>query len=230
LTYNVEFSGHGDPTTLAAIRASGAQVVFLQETNPAWEDAARAGLSDLYPFQAFRHAGIAGGQGVLSRWPFEERTWVPGAWFPAWVLELSTPLGTVQALNVHLRPPLTGSGPLRGYWSNRAFREKEMERFAAQLAPGEATLVVGDFNEPHEGRAVALLESRGYRDALPLFPTAQDTWHWPTRLVTLHGQLDHLMGSRELVAVEAEVRHLGNSDHYPVLASFQLRRPTYFRG
>ncbi|HLU68856.1 MAG TPA: endonuclease/exonuclease/phosphatase family protein, partial [Kofleriaceae bacterium] len=56
MTYNVNYGTAGDEETLALIAQSGADVVLLQETNPAWERALRRALSGTYPHMAFLHA------------------------------------------------------------------------------------------------------------------------------------------------------------------------------
>src|SRR6185503_16148858 len=70
MSYNLNFGAAGDAGTVELIRTGDADVVFLQETNDAWERAIRGRLSDVYPHIAFRHASRrAGGLGFLSRYP-----------------------------------------------------------------------------------------------------------------------------------------------------------------
>ena len=107
-TFNVNFGLDGDPDTVAAI--PDADIVLLQETTEAWEHALE---TDPHPYRAFRHCCLAGGLAILSRFPFREAAYVDppeGGWFPGWVLVAETPLGRLQLLDVHLRPPRSESG------------------------------------------------------------------------------------------------------------------------
>jgi endonuclease/exonuclease/phosphatase (EEP) superfamily protein YafD len=227
LTYNVNFGLSGDPSTLAAIRGLNADMVFLQETDLAWERALRQALSSVYPHMAFRHSDGAGGLAVLSRFPFRPEEYLPSreGWFPAWRVVVESPLGPVQVLQVHLRPPVSDRGSwISGYFTTGDFRRREMEVFAAHLKPGLATMVVGDFNEGHGGKAVQLLRRRGLRDALRERCPDATTWHWQTSVGQITLPLDHLFYSADLVPRETRVLHAGRSDHFPVVATFQRRR------
>jgi len=223
LSWNVNYGLAGDPAAVAAIRNAAADVVFLQETTPAWERALRPALSASYPYMAFREGPGAGGLAVLSRWPFTEADWLPAVhgWFPAWRLRLETPLGPVQALVVHLRPPIgEDGGLLSGYLETPAVREAELRDFAAALEPDLPTLVVGDFNEGPGGRAVGLLRERGFRSALAAFDPETPTWRWQTSLGTVRATLDHVFHDDRLAPLSAAVLDAGRSDHLPILGVF----------
>lgn len=224
MSYNVNFGLAGDAEGAAAIRAGDADVVVLQETTAAWERALRAGLRDRYPHMAFRHCCGAGGLAILSRYPFEEREYLPqvgDGWFPAWRVVVASPLGPIQVLAVHLRPPLSERGSVvSGYFSTPRVRRAEIEAFAAHLDRALPALVVGDFNEPADGSAVRLLAARGLRSALPEFHPDADTWGWRTSLGTVHSQLDHIVYDARLTALDARVIDAGRSDHRPVIAIF----------
>jgi endonuclease/exonuclease/phosphatase (EEP) superfamily protein YafD len=221
-SYNLNAFDPADPETLDALRALDADVIFLQETNEEWERAIRDSLGPRYPQIEFHHCCAAGGVGVLSKVPFESRDLVPGRFFPAWIVTLHSALGDVQAIDVHLRPPLTGRGPFKGYFSNRGFRLGEVQLFAQHLQANVPTIWIGDFNE-HELKAVGWLESRGWTDALVQFPVSQRTWHWRIAGITVHDTLDHVMTSSELAAVDARVFETGGSDHFPLRVVLQRR-------
>jgi endonuclease/exonuclease/phosphatase (EEP) superfamily protein YafD len=224
MTYNVNFGIPGDPETLAAIAGGGADLVFLQETTPEWEEHLRGQLGQRYPYLAFRHWRGAGGLAVLSRHPFVAGPLLPNpaGWFPAWRVVVATPLGPVQVLNVHLRPPVSDSGSfVSGYLTTGGARHTEIRAFASALDPALPTLVVGDFNEGPSGRAITELRRRGL--ALALGSSAGPTWRWPTPLGTLRLRLDHILADRRLALVEARVLQAGRSDHLPVVATFVSR-------
>ena len=56
MTYNVNFGIPGDAPTIAAIDAGRADVVFLQEINPAWERALRARFAGRVPAHVLSRA------------------------------------------------------------------------------------------------------------------------------------------------------------------------------
>jgi endonuclease/exonuclease/phosphatase (EEP) superfamily protein YafD len=225
LTYNVNFGLAGEPDTLAAVLASGADVVLLQETTPDWEAVLREANGGRYTHIEFRHCCGAGGLGILSRFPYESAEYVdnPAGWFPAWRLVVQTPLGPVQFLSLHLRPPVSDRGSwVSGYFTTGSHRLAEIQQFATLLTPGLPAVVLGDFNE-EDGAALDHLRDRGLSDAVAELRPDTDTWHWPTSVGDLGFALDHVFHSAELVAVEAEVLELGRSDHWPVRVVFVRR-------
>ncbi len=225
LTYNVNYGIAGDPSTIAVIRQAGADVVFLQETTASWEASLRAELTDAYPHMQFRHCCGAGGLAVLSRYPFTEHDyWAPpaGGWFPAWRLVVDSPLGSLQVLSVHLRPPLTEDGSLLGgYLASQPVRVDEIASYLEGLDGTLPTLIVGDFNEDRDGDAIAYLRRRGLRSALPQFHPSADTWRWTTSVGTVHQQLDHVVHDAHLVPIAAAVLPGGRSDHLAVLVTVE---------
>lgn len=223
MTYNVNFGLGGEADTLAAIGAPDADVVFLQETTPDWERAVRRELGATYRYQAWLHGPAAGGLAVLSKRPFEVKDVLenPAGWFPALRVVTQTPLGPVQALVVHLHPPVTEDGSwVRGYLSTGDVRRAEVAHWLGALEGGMPTLVVGDFNEGTSGPAVQHLEAKGLRTALPEFDPKAKTWRWPVGPFMLSAQLDHVTYSAELEPLEARVMQRGQSDHFPVVAEF----------
>jgi endonuclease/exonuclease/phosphatase (EEP) superfamily protein YafD len=229
MTFNVNYGMSDDPATLDAIADASADVILLQETTPAWESVIRTRLGELYPDITFKHHGGAGGLGVLSRLPVKSVEFLPAEnWFPAAKVLLDTPLGPLQLLNVHLRPPISDSGSVvSGYFATPPVREREIESFASSLDANIPTLIAGDFNEKDNGRAVRWLRERGMRTALPEFQPQAKTWHWQTSIVTLSGRYDHLIyDARRLQPLRVEVCRAWNSDHFPVVGSFALADST----
>jgi len=228
MSYNVNYGLAGDAAIIQVIDSSGCDVVFLQETTPEWEQALKEAFEDKYPYIGFRHCCGAGGLAVLSRFSFDSQELIDppeGGWFPAWRIILDTPLGKIQALNVHLRPQVSDSGSVvSGYFTTGTIRERQMQRFVKYLDPDLPTLIVGDFNENRSGDAVAHLLQQGYQTALPEFSPYQDTWRWKTSLGTVSSQLDHIAYDRRLEPLNVWVLRAGTSDHLPLVGIFELAR------
>jgi len=225
MTYNVNFGIAGDRATLDAIDRPDADVVLLQEVNRAWEDSLRARFTGKYPHQAYHgDDGYAAGFAILSKWPIESIEQLPKVdWFPATRAIVRSPIGPVQFLNLHLRPPISNGGSVvSGYYSTRGNREREVQSYTTHLDENLPTLIVGDFNEGDDGRAVRYVESCGYTNALPEFAPRADTWHWPVGLLTLRGHYDHIFYNDDLYPLKVEVRKAGRSDHLPVVGEFTL--------
>ncbi len=225
VTYNVNFGLAGDHKTLSRLASLTADVVFLQETNAAWEREL-AGLRPRYPHMAFRHCCNAGGLAVLSKRPFIEKEYLhpTDAWFPAWRVVLDTELGPVQVVNVHLRPNISDGGSvLEGLFTTPWIREREIQRYVEMLDRALPTVIVGDFNETAEGLAVQQLYALGMRSALPEVGGRQYTWHWQTSLGRIRKQLDHIVFGKQLEVVTARVALGGRSDHFPVIAELRMK-------
>jgi endonuclease/exonuclease/phosphatase (EEP) superfamily protein YafD len=226
ITFNVNYALAEDEPTINAVAGAGADadVIFLQETTPAWEAALRPRLSASHPHIEFRHHDGAGGLAVLSRLPVKQFEYLPAVdWFPAARVVLDTGFGPLQVLSVHLRPPISDRGSVvSGYFGTPPVRKWEFETFAAALDPDIPTLVVGDFNENDGGRALHWLRGRGMRSALPQFQPYARTWRWQTSLVTLHGRYDHIVYDPRLEPLSVHVSRTGRSDHLPVVGVFAL--------
>ena len=230
MTYNVNFGIPGDEPTLAAIETGAADVVFLQEITDAWEQALRARFAGSYRHLAFYPEDGAGGIAILSRWPLSGQRLirpVGDGWFPALRLVIASPIGGVQALVVHLRPPVSDGGSfISGHFQAPKIHKQEIERFCDTLDRSLPTVVVGDFNEEGDGSAIVYLLGPRHRmtNGLPQFAPDRPTWHWPTSLMTFERQLDHIVFDTRLEPLNVEVLNAGNSDHFPVVGVFVLAR------
>ncbi len=226
MTYNVNYGIPGDAAALAAIEKEDSDLVLLQETTPEWEASIRSKLSRKFPHMAFRHCCGAGGMAVLSKHPFDDEGTLPppeGGWFPAWRLTVHGPLGDLQVLNVHLRPQLSESGSfLSGYFTTPVVREREIQRYTAALQPELPTIIAGDFNESRSGLAISYLQHRGYRSGLQDFEGSGKTWHWNTSIGQVSSELDHVAYDDKLEPLSVRVVEAGHSDHFPVVAVFEL--------
>lgn len=222
MTFNLNYGLAGDPATLEAIGAEDADVVLLQEVNEPWAAAIRARWSSRWPHMAFFPCCVAGGLGVLSKQPIVSTRVLPKvSWFPALQVIVATPLGEVQFLDVHLRPPFSdGGSAVSGYFSTPRVRAAEISAFLAALDPSRPTVVAGDFNE-WTGGAHRELSARGFTNVVP---ESVDTWRWNTSLGEVRSSLDHVWHDAHFDPLEARVLAIGRSDHLPVITKF-VRRP-----
>jgi endonuclease/exonuclease/phosphatase family metal-dependent hydrolase len=223
LTYNVNFGGPAPELALDAIERADADVVCLQETTDAWEQAIRVRFAARYPHMRFNDPGAAGGSGILSKHPLSRVEFVEtqAGWFPACLAMVETPGGPILITGVHLRPPVSDRGSFAsGYFTTPPVRRaeiKEIHAAAAERASGAPVVIAGDFNESDNGSAVRwLTREQGYVDALRSFDRYSSTWHWQVGPLPLSGRLDHVAVGPGLRAVEAQVMKEGMSDHYPV--------------
>lgn len=229
MTYNVNFGLEGDRAGIDAIASAKPDLVFLQETTPAWETALVGALGLGYPHHRFEHTHdhwLAGGLGVLSRFPIRTIETLTGGGGPffAWRVVIDAPGGPLQALDLHLRPPISDSGSwVVGFFSTRGDRQREALAYVAKLDPALPALVVGDFNEEDEGMAVGVFVERGFTSALPQFQPNATTWQWPIGDRTLQLRLDHVLYDHRFRAVDAAVVRAGRSDHAPVWADLERR-------
>ena len=220
-TFNVNFGVADSPANVEAIAEIDADVVLLQETTAASEDRVRDALAGRYAHMLFRECCRAGGLGILSKHPIVEETYLGSetGWFPAWLVTVEGPLGRVQLLNVHLRPPVSDSGSwVKGYFTTGDDRRAEIEGFWRAVDPALPTIVAGDFNEGTDGKAVEFLTDAGMRSALAQVDPTAKTWHWPLKVGQLSAMLDHIVYDQRLALLHAEVREVGVSDHDPVFA------------
>ena len=172
----------------------------------------------------------SGGLAVLSKYPFRDLGVTESfeGWHPAWHVLVDSPIGPLQLLLVHLRAPYTRREGLGGVFTAEDSHVTQLSTVAEKCAADVPTVVLGDFNESTDGAAVRFLERRGFKNALPLFRPGEETWHYER---SIYGQtvdtLDHILyDDATLDPLNAYVRYVGRSDHYPVTVLLE-RRPDY---
>jgi len=223
MTYNVNYANRGRTETLAAIEAGNADIVLLQETTPAWEKLLRKRFKARYPHMAFHHhKRAAGGLAVMSRAPIADDEILPAAegWFPAERLTMDTALGSIDVLNVHLRPAIVEGSWIKGYLQTPPIRLREITAYWKQLARTPA-IVAGDFNEEPDKGVDGFLAGNGLtRIDTGGTPTS---WSWSGTYaghpVDLAMDIDHVTIGAGLTATAATVLDEGKSDHRPVLVT-----------
>jgi endonuclease/exonuclease/phosphatase family metal-dependent hydrolase len=225
LTYNINWGSPRPDLVAEVILQANADVVCLQETTSQWEQYLRQALGRNYRFMSFRFSQhrMGGGLGFLAKLPMQEAAYIPSetGWFDGWIMKAETDIGSVQFLNVHLRPPISDKGSwVSGYFTTGDDRRREIEEFYGARQPQVPTLVMGDFNDGGNSPAVRWLETQGLTNALPQFDHYGPTWKWRTSVVTLRRRMDHILYSAELDCSAARVIPAVASDHLPVEAIF----------
>jgi endonuclease/exonuclease/phosphatase family metal-dependent hydrolase len=225
VTYNVHFPEAGDTRTISAIRAAGADVVCLQETDDSWRAALEDELSVEYPHRSFVPLAGAAGLAVLSRYPISETRVVSRAdgFRPAWLGTVETPSGPIELLDVHLRAAFDGSGdPLDSLLETGADHRSDVRAYLAEFSSEVPRLILGDFNEDPDGHALSWLEGSGFRNALPLYHPGQPTWFGTSLAKQLALTLDHILFDGSFAPLDSYVLDRGGSDHIPVVAHLEI--------
>jgi endonuclease/exonuclease/phosphatase family metal-dependent hydrolase len=227
MTYNVHQDRWNDASTVAAVGAADADIVCLQEVSKAWRRVLEERYASQYPFMRFATREDYGGLAILSKYPVEDGGVLTfGTDFhPAWYGIADTPSGRVQIMHVHLRAMFDGdSNAIANLFGKSRDHLAELVAFMSKTAPGISTLVIGDFNESPKGKAVRWLESRGFRNALPIYQPGQVTWKGKAFAAMFNETVDHVMFDGSFKALWSWVDRSGGSDHLPVLASLELSR------
>lgn len=230
LTYNLDKDSAEREAGADVISRLDPDVVLFQEASAEWQALIRSRLGARYPYVSF-NAPETGydGMGMISKFPIVDEAWLPraaGGWFPAQAVVLQTPLGRVQVLNVHLRPPSSDAGnKLTGYLTTPGVRRREIEARFDRLKPGVPTIVAGDFNEGDDGQAVGFVRRKGLTDALPEFDRKSSTWQGTYKGLHFSERADHVLLSPELRCFEARVVPETASDHDPVLVVVGHKAP-----
>ena len=229
VTYNVNW-GFGQPQNVVDyISRSDADVICLQETHRRWEAVLRNQLGGRYPYCEFEEWSGAGGIAIMSRYKLDNvRLLVPTeGWFPALLADVESPVGSVQVLNVHLRPGLSdrGSVSASAYFQSPGIHLKELEGFLVLTDSDKPLVVAGDFNEHENKKAIRWLVGQGFTDALSMYDSNTETWRWNTFVgISLKNRYDHIVLSEHLECTGARVTQVEASDHMPVLAVIVLKQ------
>ena len=222
VTYNVNWGFSGAERVIDFIAKSNADVVCLQETHSRWESVLRRRLGSQYPYCVFKEWSGAGGIAIMSKYKLRNVELIKPVegWFPALTADAETPIGSVKFLNVHLRPPLSerGSATVSALYEVPKIHVKEIKYFMEQVETCGPIIIVGDFNESDNGRAIWGLIDDGFTDALSIYDKHSKTWNWELSYgVALRERYDHIIFSKELKCTGAKVVKVGASDHEPVL-------------
>lgn len=238
MTYNIG-NGRARSSQLApALRASGADVIALQEVNHDQAQAIDAGLAQEYPHRSLHPAGFAG-KALISRYPIHS----------AELLDLGPERPDLRAcievegqklwlLNAHPPPPRLARFSLR--FDLPTWRQiQELARLCQEADP---CVLLGDFNLADTRLEYAYLRAAGLRDAYGeagqgrghTLPRRLGPWKrflWLNRLLSWVPmwpvlRVDYIWYTQSLSAQQAWIGDDAGSDHLPVLARVRLPAAT----
>jgi endonuclease/exonuclease/phosphatase family metal-dependent hydrolase len=230
MTYNVG-NGRARPDRLVQVlRASGADLVGLQELCAAQAEALAAQLSDEYPHQSLYPDGFAG-KALLSRFPLLEAEQIhlyPGR--PDLHATVDIASIQLQIIIAHPPPPVLGRS---GFQFNLLTR-RQLETLVDLTVRRQPAILLADLNLTSYQREYATLRAAGLRDAFlevgngkgNTLPRRLGPWKRFLRLNRLLSWLpmfpllrvDYILYTGQLAATECWVGEDAGSDHLPVLA------------
>jgi endonuclease/exonuclease/phosphatase family metal-dependent hydrolase len=224
VTYNVNWSFAVPQRVIDYLTEVDADVICLQETHEYWEAVLKQEFSKRYQHCVFKKWGGVGGIAIMSKYEIEQvRLIEPNdGWFPALLAEVETPIGRLQFLNVHLKPPFSDEGlvSISALYRTPEVHLKEIQQFVAATDPIKPLIITGDFNEDENGRAIQWLLEEGFGDALSMYDAYSKTWNWPVfGGLKLENRYDHIIFNEYLDCTGACVTYVEASDHMPVMAA-----------
>lgn len=229
MTFNIQSGSRGLEGVARLIRRTSPDIVALQEVDrftrrahgkdQAEELAKLTGLEHHVHFRATDLFGGAYGVALLSRFPLEA----------PWHMQLPR-AGTEEPRTVG-RARIEVEGQTVSVYvthlahlpTNGDLRTRQMKAILAELqADPHPKIVMGDLNESPHSQAVRLLGDH-LRDAFDTSGRGRSgTYPLPLFLPAI--RLDYVMASPELQPQQSYVIESTASDHYPVVAEFELRR------
>jgi endonuclease/exonuclease/phosphatase (EEP) superfamily protein YafD len=215
LTANLRY-GVATQTLLRTLRRERPQIVSVQECETRCAEALRgAKMRESYPYRHIIEGPGASGSALLSTFPLEGKASLPGRLaMPGAVADVSGTRVKVQV--AHPMPPRPDA---LGSWRKEL---KSLRSYGASR--GETpTIVAGDFNSSQDHAAFRSILQTGLNDASRLTGQSRTpTWPNDTSLRPMGAQIDHVLVSDPLTAVEAKFVELEGSDHLGVLADIKL--------
>jgi endonuclease/exonuclease/phosphatase (EEP) superfamily protein YafD len=231
-TYNMLWVNEDSEAAISAIRSLDADVVALQEVNPAHAAAIESELCADYPYRLLEPRERAYGNGLISRLPMTRSRAVihdPDWIGPPVIATVRFELQEVTIVACH-------AAPIRTEARARERQARVLVRFSSEMEP---CIILGDFNSSPTNVAHRILArnlqdswraagkgmghtfpgrawSRASGDGLPK-PLRRFVPPWILRI-------DHVFITRDLRAVAARIGpEAGGSDHRPVVVDLALK-------
>jgi endonuclease/exonuclease/phosphatase (EEP) superfamily protein YafD len=206
------------PGELAAeLERLDADVYFLQELSPHWDDLLeQRGFWRRYPFNKRLTSDDSFGTAIASRLPVRDLDVFWSAELPQMRGVLRVDDGDVALYNVHLLPPRTLE-----YVDYHRLGADELLRIVGRLG-AHSFIIAGDFNATPDSRFVARM--RGLADDAWETAGSGFGFTWPNGMFPLPPmRLDHVFVSRDLGVLRVAVGVGEGSDHRPIVADVARR-------
>lgn len=231
-TYNLLASNDNLDGIKAALLASDADIIAVQELSLAHASMLRTDLIDAYPYQLLDPRESVYGMGILSRYPLTPPqvpfiTDLPYVGGPQ-LVEVRLGETAVQIINFHAIPPYRRPIPDAVSTALRAEQAAELAEYAASSP--YPLIALGDLNATDQSEAYRLMQ-REYQDA---WRTAG--WGfghtWPGLRFSYLGlvaprwlvRIDYIFATASWQIRDAQLAPWdGGADHRPVVATLQLR-------
>lgn len=237
-TFNINF-GNVDLQAIAdTIANSGADFVFLQETNRQSANFLKEELRNRYEHSQFIHSNrrwAAGGFGFLSKRPFDAPRYLHATQglFGTFVTKIDIDGTTVNLVNLHLSPIRIGQASgfgevLAAVAAMEEVHEREAKDISELFDSKTPTIIAGDFNSTSNQRVPKQLLALGFVDAIGVTMDNADlhrTWRWPIRGREVGFRIDYVFHSPHFVPISGEIIHSEASDHHLVLSDLAWTNP-----
>lgn len=230
-TFNINFGNTNLEAIADTIAKSGADVVFLQETNTESASYLQEHLRAHYKHTTFNHSNrrwAAGGFGFLSKRPFDTQRYLPATegLFGTFLAKIDLDGTIVNLVNLHLSPIRLGRASgfremLAALAAMEDVHHLEAEALSELFDSATPTIIAGDLNSTSTQTVPKRLRDLGFVDALHATIDNADqhqTWRWPVRGREVGFRIDYVFHSPHFVPIEGEIMHSQASDHHLVFA------------
>lgn len=225
MTYNHANNDHHFDETLYLLETVQADIVGLQEIDPDTALLLEDELLDLYPHRLIYGLGVDG-KAILSRYPILEHELIPLA------TERPTLFATIDFLGAEIRvivahppTPLFNEGGV--FYQENPDTRAEIEQLLTHIDPGQATILLGDFNTTDQTAAYRLIKAHGLRDTYrevgfgfgATFAVQDGRF---SRFIVPLVRLDYIWVTNHFIAMNSWLGQESGSDHLPVISVLAL--------
>jgi endonuclease/exonuclease/phosphatase family metal-dependent hydrolase len=236
-TYNINYGNPNLREVASVIRHANADVVALQETNPASQRYLCRVLGRLYRYRQFHTAGAAGGFGFLSKVPLLKPTYhkpTRNGFFGWYQVGVHLQGYDTLLTSIHLTPnlPRRDDSMVSFFLRCRKLEQVrlvEAKRIVATLSPDRPNLIMGDCNSLPGMATVKWFSKQGFSDTYRQANGSSrntPTWRWEVKGRKWRFRIDYIFAS-PLMATTLRTwidpRH--PSDHRLYLTYMRWNRP-----
>ncbi len=215
------------------IRASGADVVAIQESNNQLNNFLRNKLKDVYPHWRFYSEPGGAGFAWLSKAPLTNHRLVPRKDGTQEAPLAEAVLGgkAVQLVNIHLHPTtLPPDADLAkaaaALEKAEALRDREIKYFLDNASRKLPLIMPGDYNSFPDQKAPTFLTGKGFVDSYgSVNKDAGETWRGAYAGQAFTFRIDYIFHSPQIRTIKSEVIKKGPSDHYMVVSELEFVPP-----